>query len=441
MAFIQRNRASFLHLFLLLIIFLIFNTCSDDKPTSPEDNNNDNAVIATSNIGPSGGELKTEDFSLSVPAGTFQSETTLSLSVSDEDSPFGESTASSIYKVMGIPEEFNNTIRIAVKYSGALSDSTYLALGEPLYESAIEDIYFLIPAYDSSGYLVSNIALNETSVKSLYKNYFINSELEDIIIGITGEDVFVSGFLQIYYPKYISKLSVETLADTLNSAILQFGKNNLDLIDPVDLYKNKLLEVAIRDYSDYIITSKNGIFNVDVDLLGSSKLSLSKIKFAGSYLKHISYNHFDSDNFLPQIDMTNALTLFLEDFLDYSADKEPPTGIGGEPTEIEGGKIQGLVGNELSLFNGFSFGCYPGLCSLIKYLVNFQDYKNSNLGLVFNDGHKNNINHYFSLISKVESFIMDWFPDYYEKYVAGEIYNIDNSVFMTQINLGGYLEY
>lgn len=420
---------------IMIIIFTI--SCKEKEPTAPTADP-PTEVLAEATIGPNGGELKTEDFSLSVPAGTFQSEITLSLSISDEDSPFGESTVSSIYRVMGIPEEFNNTIRIAVKYSGALSDSTYLAVGEPLYESAIEDVYFLIPAYDSSGYLVSNLVLDENSAKSLYKNNLINSELEDIIIGITGEDVFISGFLQIYYPKYISELSVETLADTLNSVILQFGKNNLDLIDPGDLYKHKLLEVAIRDYSDYIITSKNGIFNIDVDLLGSTKLSLAKIKFAGSYLKHVIYEYVGSDNYLlTQYNMYNALTLYLEHYLGYSSDNNPPTGIGGEPTEIEEEKLHGLLGYELSLFDGFSLEIYPGLCSLIKYLVDFQDYKISNLGLVFNNGHKKNINHYFSLISKVESLIMDWFPDYYEKYVIGEIYTIDNSVFLNQKNLGG----
>ncbi len=67
----------------ITILVLTFTTCKEDTPTEPEGSNGGNDLLSIT-IGMSGGELKTEEFSLIVPAGSFLNETTLSLSVSDD---------------------------------------------------------------------------------------------------------------------------------------------------------------------------------------------------------------------------------------------------------------------------------------------------------------------------------------------------------------------
>ena len=84
----QKLRSELEKAFFVFISIIIFSACFEDKPTKLKEENNS---LVTATIGIDGGELKTDDFSLTVPAGSFQREINLSLSISAESASFGES--------------------------------------------------------------------------------------------------------------------------------------------------------------------------------------------------------------------------------------------------------------------------------------------------------------------------------------------------------------
>ena len=127
MTLLQITRQLFSKLFIATALILTLNTCKEDTPTEPEGSNGGNNLVSTT-IGMNGGELKTEGFSLSVPPGSFMGETKLSLSTIDNFDYLDGNSVSEAFMVEGIPSDFEKTIRIAIKYNEALSDSSFLVM-------------------------------------------------------------------------------------------------------------------------------------------------------------------------------------------------------------------------------------------------------------------------------------------------------------------------
>jgi hypothetical protein len=165
--------------FLLILIF-IFVTCNEDKPTAPEEEVQNQDVLAEASIGPEGGLLETEDFKLNIPSGAFEQVINLKLSKDDSVSiTFTSVTPGFI--IEGIPENFNHPLGIKIRYDGNITglnlikrgretevsngDSSYITRVYDLFEATINDGFLnatINPLNSNSGLKKMNSAGNET---------------------------------------------------------------------------------------------------------------------------------------------------------------------------------------------------------------------------------------------------------------------------------------
>jgi hypothetical protein len=441
MTFLQSNLSSFFKLFPLLIFFIIFNTCSEDEPTGPEENNN-NSEIITNTIGPSGGELKDSSFSLLVPEGCFPEDVDISLSINKEYFVSDNQATSKTYAIGGVPKNFNNKIRVAIKHNGALEGSNFIAIATTEENSFLSDSLYAfsyLSAEDSSGFLVAEISssmLNNFTLNKKNSLYNASSDrVQTMLKIIPSLKAYLYEKVEIYYPASLNTEAInfaERLNYILNLFITDFDfdfkfnnslqDNNIILGEGYSEWKWPSRFFIIEKLNQTTTTLAAKIFednfiNITIprEWLSESKAKQASFKFS-FLLISILEKSFNGNQIISQENLFNALKLWLETYLYPLTYEDPPSY---------------LADNELDLFKGFyDSNISIELATVIKYLVDFQEFDVSYFGSIFDEAHSNNVNHYYSLFSKVDNLLMSWFPDYYEKYITGEIFNLNPSVFI-----------
>ncbi|MBN1999266.1 hypothetical protein JW935_17035 [candidate division KSB1 bacterium] len=146
-------------LFIFAIGFWTFFNCEkDSQPTAPS-NDKGSKVLATDTIGPEGGAFGVEDFELKIPAGAFRSDNELELELLTTESTFGENNFSRRFR-LGLPAEYYQPLELRIQYQGTLTEESYIAIAEDVYTCSLDTIttaYRLVPAKESSGYLVCQL--------------------------------------------------------------------------------------------------------------------------------------------------------------------------------------------------------------------------------------------------------------------------------------------
>ena len=140
------------------LVVLFFVTCQKEE-TSPKEELEKNE-ITTADIGRSGGLLQTEHLSVIIPAGAFLETEELNLVELTDTGVFGDNSRSIRYKIEGLPETYDKSIKICIAYQGALSEETFIMIGsEAINPESGEDevLYDFLPAADSSGFLICYI--------------------------------------------------------------------------------------------------------------------------------------------------------------------------------------------------------------------------------------------------------------------------------------------
>ncbi|MBK7174383.1 MAG: hypothetical protein IPH84_14380 [Bacteroidales bacterium] len=98
---------------------------------------------------------------MEIPKSCFTSEQEIKVYQSDEQTAFGAESVSGQFYIKGLPDTYSKPLRISIKYSGSLANESYIAFGDYYYcHSPVDTIqlYKMLPAEDSSGYLVSYIS-------------------------------------------------------------------------------------------------------------------------------------------------------------------------------------------------------------------------------------------------------------------------------------------
>jgi hypothetical protein len=424
---------TFSYRFILLSIvslFLLFTLSCIKDPTSPDENESQTTVI----IGVDGGTLETEDFSLQVPAGSFQNETTLSLSISSDPSDFGESSVSQSFIVEGLPVEFEKPIRLAIKYNGELSDSSFIAVGKMSYDSVSGDssiVYQFVSVKDSNGFLVSDLVSNANrNIGKSNNSKIFPADPWTWIVAATGQltvetDHFKITFPNIHHPGDVQELA--NIFEEIRSKVIDdFGftyylSTNLDWE-----YSNWNwpIEVNIKDTYNKIRDASGfkPLLNVDGIVLGELEDFNIKVLICKILLSTAIDTHFEEG-----YDSNWFTTAIFEWLNDYFGNKTPDN----------------LLINPLAPFNGMQSNVQRGydhsshahgMISFIKYLTNKENLKIFEKII--------NANEYFyypvkALLYNVNGLVADWWPEYFEKLIKGEIYNISGSVFLNTENLGG----
>jgi len=267
-----------LNLLLLLFSTLLFQTCSDDNsPTEPEAQ----PSLAATTIGSGGGTLKTDDFELIVPVGAFPTDTKLTLKlVENEDSGF-DNIVSREFQLKGLPTTFEKPLTIKIEYSGELTDSSYIAIGENVWVSSLNDetvAYHLLSANDSSGYLSTKIAPAEENNSSLGKSSSTkNGDYLTRIHAASGEKPYMSNekHFKIVHQSSVNESHIQNLAAYLEEAYLQFKSIGFSYDRrtswPVEVTVKKLESTVYGYYTNSMWGDNYGYMEFNSEKMGNAE--------------------------------------------------------------------------------------------------------------------------------------------------------------------------
>ncbi len=138
---------------LLAVLFSV--SCSPDRgPILPPPTGN--APLAEATVGPQGGELKSGDFVLSVPAGAFAEAATLQLHADAATDSIECPMLSDRYQIDGLPVEFAQPLRLSIRRTTGLAGQEAILIGAEAFSPTLGQTHTgwsWLPAADSSGWV------------------------------------------------------------------------------------------------------------------------------------------------------------------------------------------------------------------------------------------------------------------------------------------------
>jgi hypothetical protein len=240
--------------YLYLAMFMLILGCSKkEEEEKPVDGDNPPAPITsiTETIGSNGGTVALDSFAVTIPAGAFSNDHTLTLTVDQDPDYYQQPAVTSVFKLKGMPDDFSKPIRLLLTYHGTLEGDSYIAWGSDQVLSYMDTTFFcqdLIDCKDSSGYLTGYLLppgqdnlRSERTAKAEHKNDL--QEIIDIFQGVSSyqtRETNHSAF-DLKYPSTLDPSLVDQIASNLEElheifTQLGFNQNNF----PDFQYVNKV---------------------------------------------------------------------------------------------------------------------------------------------------------------------------------------------------------
>ncbi len=461
---------------LALIISLIFLTC-EKKEEPKEENKPPDTPVTETTIGQSGGKLKTPTFEIIVPAGAFLSNNTIKITEVEEESSFGESSISGQYLIEGLPDELSKPLKIKIKYTGTLSDQSFIAAGEEAMDAATgeaDDFYEFLEGKDSSGFLIATYPPDSlftvNSMAAAYKSVPGKKwiKLEVVSNFISGQyswggkhtyDIYLRKDINSLRPEIINYFdqSYNTFLSTLKFKY-EFYFNTL-IFEPYKI--NRILVTNVKEdiYCKYLwkINNKSlpgGIFVINAkklnDAAGMQRMIAREVFRSILFQYDKAYPLMVPPSDVDHYWLNQALISWSEEF--FVPDNERTSYV---PSDF--------MGNELAPLSGLDYGSYAGdgnasskvieygrgLSSMVKYL-SFQtptpecdtmwSYYYDNLIRI--GAHPVSVmvarmNEVYNLFNSYDYIFIDntkqiWL-DFLHIYLTGLEYNVESSTFMNSI--------
>lgn len=189
-----------LQFLLLLSLAFVVASCSRDR-LGPEPQAPSDEPIGEASIGTSGGRIAADDFILQVPAGSFTSARTIRLYRDSSENPFNDRTASSMFRIEGLPREYGSPIA----FSTRLTDDVpvKIALGERIFRhgsDATETAWRFLDGRDSTGWCLWELAPPEISGKMHLQDSSSVPPVQVTTATDNGEYTTSVGHFKISYP-------------------------------------------------------------------------------------------------------------------------------------------------------------------------------------------------------------------------------------------------
>jgi len=256
----------------LMLCLCLCAGCGGDS-TSPED-----TPIATGTIGDDGGELATDDVTLTVPTGSFDADTDLNLYQQSGGNPF--SGTEPVYRFSGIPESLDQPLTLRIRHGVVKSltaaddeDSLMLFLGEEREstDGGRSLSWFRIACRDSAGWCIADLhrgpyLLDAKDAPDLHAA--VSSVTRAISVGDGHfEVVFDDSEVTREEAIFIAQ-TFEHMYDTIYTMGFHFGEQ--DTIWPLDVYMREPEAETIAEYKAG--AWGKGHFNFEPFLAGSEEL-------------------------------------------------------------------------------------------------------------------------------------------------------------------------
>jgi len=377
-------------LVIIIISFLLFQNCSKDSPTEPVEKPPE--VSASSTIGNGGGTLKTDNIEITIPAGAFNSTENLKIFKSAEENSFGTNLSSDLFVLDGLPQEILQPIKVKIKYSGTLSDSLFLAVGENNFISSLNEVktcYHLIEAHDSAGTLIAYLpAITDQSLLKSSNASNVNDDKISINLGaIAGLVDYVSKeeHFKITFPASVLTQAYD-LAGYLEKAYSKFKDIGFS-------YSNRTkwpIDVTIKRLSN----SKSEVYGYTTNSMWGNNYGYMEFNFdkidnaeemkvtAGHEFFHLvqalydpRYGYSKAKSPMPNYWLDEASSVWSEAFFSSIANYVSPIFSNNVFDVFKGAK----TGNDKSQSEQYGYG----MASFIKYIT--KKYGDSKLVEIYNN--------------------------------------------------------
>lgn len=434
------------HLFLFLGLLSALTCGCKKEKTEPKDEGISFEFEASETIGPEGGTVETDGFSLTVPAGAFDSETELVLLSATDKQTFGDNLVSGMFKIEGIPVEYGKPLRVKIKYEGSLSEESYIALGEEVFVSSLDSVitaFQFIEAGDSSGWLIGEIPIPENShnQSGSKKKSANETDFTGFILGCLTSYIALYSENQhflMYYPLFMaSSGDVTQLGKYLEEAYsffqtqLGFSYSNRTnwpvkvVVCPFPLSYN-----ALGFYTNSRLGNNGGWIEFNYDALPNRKDIRTT---AGHEFFHLVQSLYDNRNRISKAQFAANHHWFNE-----------ATAVWSESNFSDDVDFQSDIvkGNQMAPFNGLHAGSLLskdsvdhgyGMLSLIHYLEGIYGsaFILKTYQSLFDEG-----SHIIDAISKHTSEPVNWLEDFFRQYITGKlnVYQVDMSFFYTRVH-------
>jgi hypothetical protein len=422
-----------------IAVIVLFLGCSSKSSTGPDDD--EGTVIARQSIGPEGGSVGTSDFQLSIPENAFSETVNLSLSLSSMNPPFEDNTVCRIYELLGLPESFSEPLKIKIKYSGNLSDQTFLAVGR---EYAVPDtdatviLYNYYEGQDSSGFILAEIHSNNTALFNKCTPSRPNEDIKYFVTLFSGfAEIEISSLSTVTGPSEKTAVLKEKTESVINR-IQQFASSfpayeyRIHIyIQPSSPFKEwRIFEGVRRIDSDmragYAIEIHHSVICVDATRIAQEEVIpqlgrcffqfLVQKDFAPpSYVNVVTGKVQNSRNIWLHTAIAAWSEIFFADNENYVPshfliNMDAPFYQSGLSFDIE------------DYSDHLDFGY--GMSALIKFLVDTHPDK---AGMILNLYHQLEISapecHLTALIDQQNKPVNEWWPDFIESYLTGQVFD------------------
>ncbi|MBU1701618.1 MAG: hypothetical protein KJ970_01005 [Candidatus Eisenbacteria bacterium] len=429
----------------LLFIFLMltFNlSCSEDGSTEPGGSNNggdDYTLAETATIGPLGGTMATEDFSLTIPAGAFNLDVKLDLYVSSEADPFGDHGTTMSFRLEGLPDDYAEPLELSIKSEGSLSGDLAMGIGEEMLlpeSDSTAVVYDLVTAEESSGYLVCTLPVDEAPPKANHKagGKAVPTTKHRYYTGVFGYATYVRSdhFVICYpasYPAYID-LIVPLLEDSYDAILDQVGLHfpGYNFRKPLKvIIFQPAHELHAKIYFSQDQTGYVPVLYVDPLSLTQQNSPAVRLKVGHELLK-AAQNLYIYAATNPPADPAywwfhRSLRSWAEELFADDSNYTKPAGFDTNPMAAFGG----LQAPGQGLVNGLKHS--HGMSAVFKYLMTDPGFGPGGIFGVYYRMMTENVTSLDALDEKIESPLETWWPGFFKKYMDGELYAVNVDLF------------
>jgi len=440
-------------LFLITSLILLISCSSENNPAGPISPSD--SLLVSGIITDTGGEFGNDDFTLSISEGAFNTDTELALYETSNEPYYDSTGCTKTFMLEGLPDVLFESVKIKLRYEGALSDSSYIVVGYAISNEGTDSALIVnefLTCSDSSGYLSAELSglFGESYRKENPFNKALVRNARLYIKGVTAmmEAQTDNGHFLLIFPFYRHNM-IPYLEEYLEGAYHEFGSARAydyamakpwGHIDNIRVEVRNFSQFLEEEHNKYVIDlttyhNDNGGYDfyliVNEKYLTSSFIDELKSAVYQEFFRIVQEAHIKTDQAQD------------EWFHEASA-----RWMGGEYKNSPPNLSDDFAGNEMAPFNGFYAGASvghkkhgKGMTAFIEFLMRDQG-SYSNLRLIYSQLHTD-MGAMDAIIHTLEDDPFDWITEFYQKYVSATFtnsnYDVSPSVFAASSNLAGTL--
>jgi hypothetical protein len=393
-------------------------------------------------IGPDGGSLTLDDFTLSVPRGVLSSNRNIKVSIASNFDFFAEDAITEAYQISGLPRNLSEPVSVRLNYSGQTVANAEVAANyyrtDPITGRTVLT-HMMIEAVVSDGALVADISTQGLNTVSLEKTIpGVSSETGSVVVqGVLSFPAIKTEVFVKYPPSYDEQF--------MRSEILPVLEENVGLCQQEMGFDLKNSTSSILYQKIYILFySGTGLANALLDIHPTGQIVPTMYLNTDLLDQNDPYVlRMTSGPLMLWLYMQENLIKFDSGLADYSACNSwfPDAVQYWSQILFSKGNLDAPLdfeGYENEIFTGLNHtASILGRTPLIHFLIDDEKYKHlyGLLGPVKTIADINeNKNTVRSLVQTVDHPVTEWLPDFYQSYLSGDVFNVNGSAFLERIS-------